>query len=126
MRSRVYVTVWVCVHLSVCPIIRPQQRRAAGLLLSAPRSGDIDRAPSSKSAAARGSSAALSSKRGQCHVDSRVGEAEHRLVVTASERKCIAEDANVRPVHENFNLSFLSVFQCFGAVGWAAGRASGL
>jgi len=30
-------------RLSVCPIIWPQQRRAAGLLLSAVRAGDIDR-----------------------------------------------------------------------------------
>ena len=37
-RSRVYVTVgYLSVCLSVCPIIRPQQRHAAGLLLSAVR-----------------------------------------------------------------------------------------
>jgi len=39
MCSRVYETV----RLSVCPVIRPQQWRAAGLLLSAVRVGDIDR-----------------------------------------------------------------------------------
>ena len=33
----------VSVLPSVCPIIRPQPRRAAGLLLSAVRAGDIDR-----------------------------------------------------------------------------------
>jgi len=38
------------------------------------------RAPSSNGAAARSRSTALSSKCGQCHVDSRVDEAEHRLV----------------------------------------------
>ena len=38
-RSRVFVTIGCpSVRLSVCPIIRPQQRRAAGL-----RAGDIDR-----------------------------------------------------------------------------------
>ena len=59
-----------------------QQRRTAGLLLSAVRAEDIDRqrrAPGSSSAAARGRSTALSSKCGQCHVDSRINEAEHRL-----------------------------------------------
>jgi len=30
------------VHPSVCAIVRPQQRRAAGLLLSAWRTGDMD------------------------------------------------------------------------------------
>ena len=43
MRSRVYKTVVrssIC--LSVCPIMRPQSRRAAGLLLSAVRTGNID------------------------------------------------------------------------------------
>jgi len=43
-------------HPSVCPIYRQQQRRAADLLLSAPRAGDIDRQQAP----------ALSSKRGQC------------------------------------------------------------
>jgi len=46
------------VRPSVCPIIRPQQRRAAGLLLSAVWEQDI----SSKGATARGRSTALSSK----------------------------------------------------------------
>jgi len=53
------------------------------LLLSAVRAKDIDRqrrAPGSSSAAARGRSTALSSKCGQCHVDSQVDEAEHRWV----------------------------------------------
>jgi len=48
------------VRLCVCPVIRPQQRRAAGLLLSAVRVGDIDRqrrAASSSGAAARRSAA---------------------------------------------------------------------
>jgi len=82
MRSRVYVTVGcpsVCPSLS--PVIRPQQR-AAGLLLSAVRAGDTDRqhasAVSSNGAAARRSAANAGS--GQCRVDSRVDEAEHRLV----------------------------------------------
>jgi len=60
--------------LSVCPISRPQQRRAVGLLLSARRAGDIDRllhgrSPSSSSGAVQ-QAPALSSKRGQCHADS--------------------------------------------------------
>jgi len=49
----------------VSPIVRQQQRRAAGLLLSAPRAGDIDRqrrALGSSGAAALGRSTALSSK----------------------------------------------------------------
>ena len=32
-----------CVRLSVCPICQPLQQRAVGLLLWAPRAGDIDR-----------------------------------------------------------------------------------
>jgi len=61
-----------------------QQRRAAGLLLSAVRAKDIDRqrrAPGSSSAAAQGRSTALSSKCGQCHVDSRINEAEQPWVI---------------------------------------------
>jgi len=55
------------------------------LLLSAVRAADIDRrrptpgATSSNGATAVGRSTALSSKCGQCHVDSRVVEAEHKL-----------------------------------------------
>jgi len=48
---------------------RTQQRRAAGLLLSAVRAKDIDRqrwAPGNSGTAARGRSTALSSKCGQC------------------------------------------------------------
>ena len=74
--------VRLSVRQSVCPISRTQQRRAAGLLLSAVRAKDIDRqrrAPGSSSAAARGRSTALSSKCGQCHVDTRINEAGHRL-----------------------------------------------
>ena len=89
MRSRVYKTVRcpsvrLSVSQSVPSVKRTQQRRAAGLLLSAVRAKDIDRqrrAPGSSSAAARGRSTALSSKFGdQCYVDSRVDEAEHRWV----------------------------------------------
>ena len=40
MRSRVYNS-WASVRLSVCPIDRQQQRRLAGMLLSALRAGDI-------------------------------------------------------------------------------------
>jgi len=73
MRSRVYKTVRCpSVRQSVCPISQTQQRRAAGLLLSAVRSKDIDRqrrAPGSSSAAARVRSTALSSKCGQRHVN---------------------------------------------------------
>ena len=83
MRSRVYKTVprpSVC--QSVCPISRTQQQRAAGLLRSAVRTKDIDRqrqAPGGSSATARGCSTALSIKWGQCHIDSRINEAEHKL-----------------------------------------------
>jgi len=77
------------VRLSVCSIIRPQQRRAAGLLLSAGRAGDISwprRAPSSNGAAAEGRSTAHGSKCGQCHVD----KAEHRVVcIILKTRKCL-------------------------------------
>ena len=62
---------------------RTQQRRAAGLLLSAVRAKHIDRqrrATGSNSDAARGHSTVLSSKCGQCHVERRVEEAEHRRV----------------------------------------------
>ena len=80
VRSTVCATIWsLSVRPSVCPIW-PQQRRAAGLLLSAVRAGDIDRQRRSPGAAARCRSTALSSKCGQCHVDSRVGEAARRLV----------------------------------------------
>ena len=85
MWSRVYKTIRCpSVRQSVCPTSRTQQRRAAGLLLSAVRAKDIDRqhrAPGSNSAAARGRSTALSSKCGQCHVDSRINDAEHKLVL---------------------------------------------
>ena len=57
---------------------------AAGLLLSAVRAGDVDRrrrAPSSSGAAERGRSTALSGKHRECRVDSRVYDAEHRLVL---------------------------------------------
>jgi len=53
------VSVHLSVRLSVCPIYRPLQLRAAGLLLGAPRAGDIDRqrrAPSSNGAAAANAS----------------------------------------------------------------------
>ena len=88
MRNRVYKTVRCP---SVCPSVSLShqsnvQRRAAGLLLSAVRAKDIDRqrrAPGSSSAGARGRSTVLSSKCGQCHVDSRINEAEHRLGLLA-------------------------------------------
>ena len=62
----------VSVRLSVCPIYRPQQQRAAGLLLGALRAGD--RRYRSTGAGARHQqrhSTALSSKRGQWYVYSR-------------------------------------------------------
>ena len=44
MQGRVYETVKrPSVRLYVCTVDRPQQRRAAGLLLSARQTGDIDR-----------------------------------------------------------------------------------
>jgi len=48
----------------------------AGLLLSAVLAKDIDR---QRPAAAAPQHTALSSKCGQCHVDSRINEAEQRL-----------------------------------------------
>jgi len=68
----------VCITVG-CPSIK-KTAAAAGLLLSAVWAGDDDRpwqVPSSISAAAPLRSPALSSKCGQCHVDSRVDEAEH-------------------------------------------------
>jgi len=63
-----------------CPIDRPQQRCAAGLLLSAVRAGDIYqrwRTPGAKQQRRR--STALSSKCRECPVESQVDEAaEHR------------------------------------------------
>jgi len=50
-----------------------------GLLLSAARAGNIVR-PASTGAETRGYSTALSSKREQFHVDSRVDKAERKLV----------------------------------------------
>ena len=73
MLSKIYETIErpsVC--SSVCPIMRPQPWRAAGLLLSAVPAGDIDRQrrpTSSSGAAPRGRSTALSSKYEQCFVD---------------------------------------------------------
>jgi len=62
-QRRIYVTVRCpSVCLSVCPIYRPLQQRAAGLLLWARRTGDIDRQRRPPS------STAASSKCGQCHV----------------------------------------------------------
>ena len=74
MRSRVYKTARCpSVRQSVCPISQTQQRRAAGLLLSAVRARYRSIAPG-----ARVRSTALSSKCGQRYVDSRINEAEHR------------------------------------------------
>ena len=84
MRSGVYETVECpsvrpSIHPSVCPIDRQQQRWPASLLLSAQRAGNIDRqlralAPRTSCSQVqqqRRRSTALSSKCGQCHVDSR-------------------------------------------------------
>ena len=67
MQGRICVTVGC---LSVCPIIRLQQQRAVGLLLSAPQAGDIDQqrwAPNSNGAQQQMRAV-------------EVAEAEHRLV----------------------------------------------
>jgi len=58
---------------SVCPIIRPQQRRAAGLLLSAMWAGDIDRQRQPGAQQQRRRSWARSSKREQCHAELSMG-----------------------------------------------------
>jgi len=63
------------------------------LLLSAVRAKYIDRqrrAPGSSSAAARGRSTALSSKCGQCHVDSRINKAELGLLSILGHIKVLA------------------------------------
>jgi len=59
------------VRPSVCAIIRQEQRRAAGLLLSAVRAGDISRQRRAPMQQQRRRSTAFSSKCGQCHVDGR-------------------------------------------------------
>ena len=72
----------MCLSISVD---RSQQWRAAGLLLGAPRAGDIDqqrRAPSSNGAAARG----RCSKAGQCHVYSRRRRLNTNLLLTERRR----------------------------------------
>jgi len=51
-RSGVRPSVCPSVRLSVCPIDRPQQWLAAGLLLGSRRAGDIDRQPQHGAAAA--------------------------------------------------------------------------
>jgi len=53
---------------SVCPSIDIAARRTAGLLLSVPLAGDIDRLPGAQQQRRR--STALSSECGQCHADS--------------------------------------------------------
>jgi len=52
-----YVTVGCpSVRLSVCPIYRPPQQRAAGLLLGAPPAGDSERTAARRTAAANATS----------------------------------------------------------------------
>jgi len=64
---------------------------AAGLLLSADPVGDIHRQRRAPCAQHQGSrSTALSSKYGQCHVESRVDDAEHRLVSEGLLEVCTA------------------------------------
>jgi len=62
-------------QLSVCPVYRALQQRAAGLLLGAPRAGDINRpwrAPvGERPAATAHNSTVVSSKCEQCHAYSR-------------------------------------------------------
>ena len=79
---------------SVCPIYRPLQQRAAGLLLWAPRTGDIDRLLHGASAAGAAAFRSLSADaRGRKHGDQQqmlavsgcllTQEAEHRRVIIA-------------------------------------------
>ena len=79
MQSRVYKTIR-CPSVSQSVSLSHQSNEAAPCGRFAPYAQkDINRqrqAPGSSSAAARGRSTALSS---QCHVDSRINEAEHRL-----------------------------------------------
>jgi len=79
-RSRVGLSVCLSVRpFVVCPIVRQQERRATGLLLSALRAGYRSIAGAGAQQQRRRSTA-LGIKHGQCHVDSRVDEAEHKLV----------------------------------------------
>jgi len=55
------VSVRLSVRLSLCPVYRPLQQRAAGLLLGAQQAGDIDRLLHGAFTAARGSAANASS-----------------------------------------------------------------
>ena len=82
----------VSVRLSVCPIYRPLQQRAAGLLPWAWRTGDIDRQrrPSAPRSTAH-SSTAFSSKCEQCHVVSRRRKLNADVFVvgcSAGSRRC--------------------------------------
>ena len=76
------------IRLLTCTVrvIRLQQRRTAGLLLSA-RGQEISTDSGGRPAAAAPQHGArLSSKRRQCRVDSRVNDVEHRLIETDSGR----------------------------------------
>ena len=76
MRSRVYETVE---RPSVCPVDRQQQRRAAGLLLSASRAGDIDGTSVLAAGAPCSRRQSLAATAGSVMLTADV-EAEHRLV----------------------------------------------
>ena len=89
VRRRVYETivrpsVRPSVCLSACPIMRPQQRRAAGLLLSAERAGDIDRQQRRRTRKVPGAHQQHGPQQQQMRAVSRLRltqEAEHRLVI---------------------------------------------
>ena len=133
----VTASYWHCPHSTTvrCPSDRRSVRLShpaahapvAGLLLWAPRAGDIDRqrrAPSSNAAemtyiVSSGAlnstptnsrrSTALSSTCGQCHVDSRVDEAEHRLYIVYT------APLTGRPMahgHHKTTTSLFSVYAC--------------
>ena len=75
---------------------------------------------------------------GQCHVDSRINEAEHRLGLLSVIgllifQLCLPLVWNLCPdgnmhgiIYRHIGRTGLSILQCFDAVGWVAGRASGL
>jgi len=100
-------------------------RRAAGLLLSAVRVGDIDRQLRRAAGAyqqlrpGRCTAGAQQQTRAVSHLQLTY-EAEHRITVI------FTEDDFLSWWKSSTNCRVISKSQCFDAVGWAAGRASRL
>jgi len=103
MRNRVYATVG-------CPSVRLSHHSTAtatcgGGFAAERRAGWRYRSTAASALQQRrhstGRSTALSSKCGQCHVDSRVDEAEHRLVALAVAKAV----ANTRSLHQGSRMA---------------------